>query len=169
MLHSSYLTRIEKLEAGAFDDRQFLDWQHRMLTHDEESAQAVREKRKVANLISREEAFLARQHVADENRRRVEEMRAEAEVLMRDWMREQLKEEEATRTRKQKVINSKEQTKQAKKKLQAYKAKIGSKARDSINLKSYDVLVLTIGVFCISVQDVIKENRELMQQALEEV
>ena len=119
------LNRIEKLEAGAFDDREFVHWQQRMMTQDEKDAQAERERRKVTNMISREEAFLARQHVAEENRKRVEQMRAEAEVHMRDWMRELLKEEDRTRARKQKVVQSKEQTRQAKKKLQAYKAKIG--------------------------------------------
>ena len=64
---------------------------------DMEQELAAIEQRRLQGKISLEEAILARQTVVQENRRKVEDMKAEAEELMQIYMEKKLKEEAETR------------------------------------------------------------------------
>ena len=63
--------RLEKFEAGAFDASQFLEWQNRMKSMDTNQKMSEIERRRLEGKLSHEQAILARQNVAKENRKKV--------------------------------------------------------------------------------------------------
>lgn len=136
------LKKLEKLEAGERDASDFLEWQSRMKKMDLDQQLAEIERRRLEGKLSHEDAILARQNMIKENRLRVAEMKEEAERLMQEYMEKKLQEDQEMRKVVEDVLDSHENAKLAKKKLQEYKAKI--------------------------VQEVSEESRELMRQALEQ-
>jgi hypothetical protein len=136
------LKKLERLEKGEGDASGFLEWQARMRKLDRERQLEEIEQRRLAGLLSQEEAIIARHKLVFVNKEKVADMKAEAERLMNDYMEQKLVEEERMRRLMEKVIDSHESAKEAKRQLQAYKAKI--------------------------VQSMNEEQKELMQQALEE-
>ncbi|ELU14229.1 hypothetical protein CAPTEDRAFT_191698 [Capitella teleta] len=136
------LKKLERLEAGAKDASDFFEWQRKMRKQDLEAQFADVERRRLEGKLSHEEAIIARQNLIQENQEKARSMREEAAGLMQAYMERKMQEEIETRELVEKVLDTHENAKEAKKKLQVYKAKI--------------------------VQAVTEESRELMKQALEE-
>lgn len=65
------------MEAGAFDDCDFQKWESRMKQQDTDDRLADLERRRVEGKLSREEALLAKQHLTNDNRRKVKEIKEE--------------------------------------------------------------------------------------------
>lgn len=69
--------RLEKLEAGARDPTEFLQWQSEMRQKDLEAELYEIEKRRLEGKLSHEEAILARQNIIQENKQKVLNMKEE--------------------------------------------------------------------------------------------
>ena len=65
------MRRLERLEAGAFDASQFNEWQNRMKSMDANQSLAEIERRRLEGKLSHEQAIIARQNVAKQNRKKV--------------------------------------------------------------------------------------------------
>lgn len=136
------LKKLEDLQAGARDPSDFLQWQNKMRQSDLDRELADIERRRLEGKMSHEDAILARSNLIQENKQKVAEMKAEADRLMKDYLERRLKEEEVMRDLVEQVMNTHVGAKEAKVKLQEYKAKI--------------------------VQEVNEESKELMRRALEQ-
>ena len=75
-----YLLRLERLEAGARDATDFLEWQTKMKKQDLDTQLADIERRRLEGKLSHEDAILARQDLIHENRQRVKEMKEEVRL-----------------------------------------------------------------------------------------
>ena len=73
--------RLEKLEAGARDASEFLEWQSKMKKKDFDEQMAEIERRRLAGKLSHEEAILAKQELIAENHKKVAEMKKEVNIL----------------------------------------------------------------------------------------
>ena len=73
--------RLERLEAGARDPSQFLEWQNKMRQADLDEKLADIERRRLEGKLSHEEAILARQTVIRENRQKVQQWKEEVRIL----------------------------------------------------------------------------------------
>ncbi|KFQ73152.1 hypothetical protein N337_00906, partial [Phoenicopterus ruber ruber] len=136
------LKRIENLLRGAGDPSEFLEWQKQMRGKDLEEQLAEIECRRLQGKLSHEEAVLAHQNVIQENKKKADLMREEKAELMHQYAEKRLQEQKEMRYLVEQVVEGHKNVKQAKIKLQKYKQQI--------------------------VQEVCEENRELLQQALEE-
>ncbi|KAK2169827.1 hypothetical protein NP493_1173g00013 [Ridgeia piscesae] len=136
------LKRLEGYEAGAKDKTEFLEWQRRMKAKDTAEQLAEIEKRRLGGKMSYEEAILSREKIAEENRRKVAEMKEKAAKYMQDYMEQKLEEEQQQKRLVEGVLSTHENAKEAKKRMKEYKGKI--------------------------VQEVTEELKDLMKQALEE-
>lgn len=136
------LKKLERLQAGARDPGAFLEWQTKMRQADLDRQLADIERRRLEGKLSHEEAILARKGLIQENRQKVQQMKQEAQDLMNDYLERRLEEEHQMRSLVEDVMEGHENAKDAKKKLQEYKARV--------------------------VQEVNEESQELMRRALEE-
>ncbi|CAH1785078.1 unnamed protein product, partial [Owenia fusiformis] len=136
------ITRLEKLESGARDTSDFLEWQKNMRQKDLEKDLAEIERRRLEGKLSHEEAILARQNLIKDNKQKVTDMKEEAKEMMQEYLKQRLEEEKEMRKLVENILEGHENAKESKKRLQSYKQKI--------------------------VQEVNEESRELMRQALEE-
>ena len=73
--------RLEKLEAGARDASEFLEWQSKMKKKDFDEQMAEIERRRLAGKLSHEDAILAKQQLIAENHKKAEETRKEVNFL----------------------------------------------------------------------------------------
>ncbi|XP_070540652.1 cilia- and flagella-associated protein 99-like [Ptychodera flava] len=136
------LKKLARLESGARDATDFLQWQSEMRQKDMDENLAEIEQRRIAGKLSHEEAILARQQLIMENKQKVQEMKEEAERLMQEYLERRLEEEEMMKELVEDVMMSHQNAKDAKSKLTDYKRKL--------------------------VEEVNEESRELLRQALEE-
>ncbi|XP_042664344.1 cilia- and flagella-associated protein 99 isoform X1 [Tyto alba] len=136
------LKRIENLLQGAGDPSEFLEWQKQMRRKDLEEQMAEIECRRLQGKLSHEEAVLAHQNVMQENKMKADLMREKKAELMHQYAEKRLQEQKEMRELVEQVVEGHKNAKQAKIKLQKYKQQI--------------------------VQEVCKENRELLRQVLEE-
>lgn len=74
---STFVNRLQKLEAGAFDASNFHKWQSEMKQKDLEAQLLAIEERRLMGKISHEEAFLARTNVLAANQQLVQNMKKE--------------------------------------------------------------------------------------------
>ncbi|XP_074641757.1 cilia- and flagella-associated protein 99-like [Tubulanus polymorphus] len=136
------LKKLEKLEAGAKDASEFLKWQTEMRKNDMDEQLAEIERRRIEGKLSHEEAILARKNLVKENKTKVQEIKAETKKRLEEYLHNKLEEEQEMKRLVEIVTEGHHNAKDAKKRLQEYKAKI--------------------------VQEVQGESKELLQQALEE-
>ena len=68
---------MEKLEAGAKDASDFLEWQRKMRKQDMDEQMAEIERRRLAGKLSHEEAIIARQNLVQENQEKAYNMKQE--------------------------------------------------------------------------------------------
>lgn len=134
--------RLDKLESGYGDTREFEEWQSKMRQLDREKEEAELERRRLDGMLSQEEAILAKQKLMEERRRKNLETKAEAEKYMQVFFLRKMGEDEHTRSLVAKVTNVHEGARESKRKIQQYKAD--------------------------KVQEMKQEFKEMMRQALEE-
>ncbi|XP_076992355.1 cilia- and flagella-associated protein 99 [Tamandua tetradactyla] len=91
------LQRADKLVDGAGDISEFLEWQKKMQARDREEELAAGECRRLQGKLSHEEAILARQKLAQENKQRADQKKEETAKLMQQCAEQRLQEEKATR------------------------------------------------------------------------
>lgn len=86
--------RLVDYESGGKDGQEFQQWQESMLRQDYEEEISLIERRRLEGRISFEEAILARQRLAQENRLIAEEIKRETRQAIENHVREKLKEEQ---------------------------------------------------------------------------
>ena len=136
------IAKLEKLQAGARDASDFLQWQKEMRQKDYEQEIADIERRRLGGLISHEEAILAKQRANEINREIANQIKGEAAQRMREYVAMKLKETEETRKLVEQVITGHKNARQAVKKIQDFKQKLA--------------------------QQMTQENKELLRKAFEE-
>ncbi|XP_046904382.1 cilia- and flagella-associated protein 99 isoform X1 [Hypomesus transpacificus] len=136
------LNRIERLVEGAREPSAFLQWQREMREQDLQAELAQVEERRLQGRISYEEAALARARIMERNQKTALLKKEETAKLMQRYARKRLQEEQEIKELVKQVADGHKNSKAAKVKLQELKQRIAKE---------------------VSVQ-----NRELLQQALEE-
>jgi len=81
-------------EAGGKDAHEFLQWQETMQKQDYDEQMNTIERKRLEGKMSYEEAILARQRLADENRRAVEEFKRQTRDAIELHVKEKLQEEQ---------------------------------------------------------------------------
>ena len=94
---SPCIYRLERLEAGARDASDFLEWQTEMRQRDMDQQMADIERRRIEGKLSHEEAILARQTLIEDNKFKVKEMKEEAQRMMNEYLARRTKEMEEMR------------------------------------------------------------------------
>ena len=136
------IAKLEKLQAGAKDASDFLQWQKEMRQKDYEQEIADIERRRLGGLLSHEEAILAKQRANEINREIANQIKGDAALRMREYVAMKLKESEETRKLVEQVITGHKNARQAVKKIQDFKQKLA--------------------------QQMTQENKELLRKAFEE-
>ncbi|CAF4335217.1 unnamed protein product [Rotaria sp. Silwood2] len=134
--------RLLDFEAGGKDGQEFFQWQETMQKQDYDEQMNIIERKRLEGKMSYEEAILARQRLADENRRLADELRRQTRETIENHVKEKVKEEQRMKQLIDEVVNGRENAKLAQQKLQQYKADF---------VKQYK-----------------EEHKQLMKQALEE-
>lgn len=157
--------RLMDYEAGGKDGEEFFQWQETMLKQDYQDELNQIERKRLEGKLSYEEAILARERLAEENRRVGEEIRRETRQAIEDHVKEKVKEEQRMKSVRSRcfsprktlhftsffsfrqlideVVNGRDNAKLAQQKLQQYKSDF---------VKQYK-----------------EEFKQMMKQALEEV
>ncbi|XP_029805351.1 cilia- and flagella-associated protein 99 [Suricata suricatta] len=135
------LERVDKLVDGAGDFSEFFEWQRKVLAEDREEQLAAGECRRLQGKLSREEAILARRHLAQGNREKAEQKKEEMAELMQRLAERRLQEERSLKELVQQVAEAQQNVKAAQMKLLR-----GRQQR---------------------VQEVMEESRELLQRSAE--
>lgn len=78
-----FFDRFERLEAGYSDTKEFDDWQLRMRQVDAEKELMEQERRRLAGLLSKEDAIIARQSCAQEKKDTADIVRAQVSNCFR--------------------------------------------------------------------------------------
>lgn len=86
--------RLLDFEAGGKDAQEFLQWQQTMQKQDYEEQMNLIERKRLEGKMSYEEAILARERLAEENRRIAEELRRETREAIEIHVKEKLKQEQ---------------------------------------------------------------------------
>ncbi|XP_037386422.1 cilia- and flagella-associated protein 99 [Talpa occidentalis] len=135
------LQRVDKLVDGAGDFSEFLLWQKRMQAKDREEQLVAGECRRLQGKLSHEEAALARQHLARENKQKADRKKEETAGRMQQHAERCLQEKRAMKELVEQVMEAQKNIKVAQMKL--------LKDRQQI------------------VQEVLEESRELQQRGAE--
>jgi hypothetical protein len=128
--------------SGGKDAAQFLHWQELNRQQELQAEMAAVERKHLEGQLSREEAIIARQSLAEENKVKVRKMKEEADQLMQLYLQRRLEEEQGMRKLVEAILSGHQNAKEAKQRVKEIKQKI--------------------------VKEVAKENQELLQRALEE-
>lgn len=136
------LKRLLELEKGGRDASEFYKWQETMRKRDMEEQLADIERRRLEGKLSYEDAIMARQNLIQENQSKVAEIKQETREMIKEYLGKKFEEEEEMRRLVEETMQGHQNTKEARTKLQAYKANL--------------------------VQEVNKESQEIMKRALEE-
>lgn len=136
------MKKLEMLEAGAKDGSEFMQWQQSMRQKDMDANLADIERRRLEGKLSHEEAILARQNLIQDNRQKVQEMKEEAEAMMREFVAKRLEEEQVLKQMVEETIAGHQNAKEARVRIQETKRKIAA--------------------------EVSEESQELLQQAMKE-
>ncbi|CAB3977127.1 Hypothetical predicted protein [Paramuricea clavata] len=134
--------RLLELEKGGRDASDFYKWQENMKKKDMDEQLADIERRRLEGLLSYEDAIMARQNLIKENQSKVAEIKEETREMIKEYLENKFKQEQDMRRLIEATMQGHENTKEARKRLQAYKQKL--------------------------VQEVNKESQEIMKRALEE-
>ncbi len=86
--------RLQDLEFGAKDGQEFLQWKQTMQKQDYDQEILAIERKRLEGKIGYEEAILARQRLAEENRQRADELRRQTRQAIEDHVKEKLQEEQ---------------------------------------------------------------------------
>jgi len=81
-------------ESGGNHAHEFYQWQQTMQKQDEEEEINAIERKKLEGKISYEEAILARQRLADENRQLADEIRRQTRQAIENHVREKIQDEQ---------------------------------------------------------------------------
>ncbi|XP_025743260.1 cilia- and flagella-associated protein 99 isoform X2 [Callorhinus ursinus] len=135
------LQRVDTLVDGARDFSEFLQWQKEMQAKDREEELATSACRRLQGKLSREEAILARQHLAQENKQKADQKKEEMAELKQQCAERRLQEERSMKELVEQVTEVQKNVKLAQMKL--------LKGRRQI------------------VQEVIEESRELLQRTIQ--
>ncbi|CAF1038601.1 unnamed protein product [Adineta ricciae] len=114
--------RLLDFEAGGKDATEFLQWQQAMQKQDYDEQMNAIERKRLEGKMSYEEAILARQRLAEENRRLAEELKRETREIVEEHVKEKVKEEQRMKQLIDDVVAGRENAKLAQQKLQQYKA-----------------------------------------------
>lgn len=136
------IKRLLELEKGGKDASDFYKWQDSMRKKDMEEQLADIERRRLEGKLSYEEAIVARQNLIKENQNKVAEIKEETREMIKEYLENKFKEEKEMRRLVEETMQSHQNTKEARRKLQLYKQKL--------------------------VQEVNKESQAIMKRALEE-
>ena len=136
------IRRLLELEKGGKDASDFYKWQENMKKKDMEEQLADIEKRRLEGMLSYEEAITARQNLIKENQSKVAEIKEETKEMIKKYLENKFKQEQDMRRLVEETMQSHQNTKESRKRLQTYKQKL--------------------------VQEVNKESQEIMKRALEE-
>jgi hypothetical protein len=86
--------RLNEFEFGAKDPHEFLQWQQTMQKQDYEQEMNAIERKKLDGKISYEEAILAKERLADENRQIADEIKRQTRQAIEIHVKEKLQEEQ---------------------------------------------------------------------------
>lgn len=86
--------RLNDFQSGGRDAQEFLQWQETMQRQDYDEQLEQIERKRLEGRISFEEAILARQRLAQENRQIAEEIKRQTRQAIDEHVREKLKEEQ---------------------------------------------------------------------------
>ncbi|KAM5271288.1 cilia- and flagella-associated protein 99 [Ctenodactylus gundi] len=111
------LRRVDQLVDGAGDFSEFFEWQEKMRAQDQEQQLVVGECRRLQGKLSHEEAVLARQNLAQENRQRADRKKEETAALTLQCAQQRLQEDRAMRELVARVIEEQKNVKVAQMKL----------------------------------------------------
>lgn len=136
------IKRLVELEKGGRDTSEFHKWQQTMKKKDMGKQLADIERRRLEGKLSYEDAIMARQNLIKENQSKVVEIKEETREMIKEYLEKKFREEEEMRRLVEETMLSHQNTKEARKKLQVYKAKL--------------------------VQEVNRESQDIMKRALEE-
>ena len=136
------IKRLLELEKGGKDASDFYKWQENMKKKDMEEQLADIERRRLEGMLSYEDAIMARQNLIKENQSKVAEIKEETKEMIKKYLENKFKQEQDMRRLVEETMQSHQNTKESRKRLQAYKQKL--------------------------VQEVNKESQEIMKRALEE-
>ena len=132
--------RLLDYEAGGKDAHEFFQWQQTMQRQDYDEQMTSIERKRLDGKMSYEEAILARQRLADENRQIADELKRQTHDALERHVQEKLRDEQrmkfvcSTVERRSRlplsfarqlideVVNGRENAKVSQQKLQAYKA-----------------------------------------------
>lgn len=86
--------RLMNYEAGGKDAQGFFQWQQNMQQQDYEEMMNSIERKRLEGKMSYEEAILARERLAEENRQIAEQMKQKARQAIDEHVKEKLREEQ---------------------------------------------------------------------------
>lgn len=86
--------RLHDLEGGGKDAQEFFQWQQTMQKQDYDEQMDGIERRRLEGKMSYEEAILARQRLAEENRQVAEELKRQTHEAIERHVKEKLQEEQ---------------------------------------------------------------------------
>ena len=86
--------RLNDFESGGRDGQEFAQWQESMQRRDYHEQLALIEQKRLEGRISFEEAILARQRLAQENRQIAEEIKRQTREAIDEHVRQKLKDEQ---------------------------------------------------------------------------
>ena len=86
--------RLFDFEYGGRSSQDFFQWQQAMLTKDYEEQMNSIERKRLEGRISFEEAILARQRLAQENRQNAEQIKRETRQAIENHVKEKLQQEQ---------------------------------------------------------------------------
>ena len=86
--------RLIDFEAGGKDGHEFLQWQETMQKQDYDEQMDTIERKRLEGKMSYEEAILARQRLAEENRRAADELKRQTREAIEIHVKEKLREEQ---------------------------------------------------------------------------
>lgn len=86
--------RLLDFEAGGKDANEFFQWQQAMQKQDYDEQMNAIERKRLEGKMSYEEAILARQRLADENKRLADDLKRQTRETIENHVKEKLKEEQ---------------------------------------------------------------------------
>ena len=86
--------QLLEYESGGKHAQEFYQWQQTMQKQDNEQEVNAIERKRLEGKISYEEAILAKQRLADENRQIADELRRQTRQAIEDHVREKVQEEQ---------------------------------------------------------------------------
>lgn len=140
---NNIIGKLEDLEKGGYDSRNFLKWQADVKSQDLEEMLKKIEKHRLNGKLSFEEAILARDRLIDENKKRAIAVKKEKQNLMEKHAKVLLTEKEKIKTTVKKIAGD----------------------RESFKIIQKDLLMQKRNI----AKEVGKESEELVRNALENV